>query len=1111
VNVSDWVELYNPEAASNVDLSNGWELMDDYGNAAIFTGADVLPPMDVSPIPHSINLEDVDGNLKLIWTDPLGIIATGNPVVMDKIEWGPHIGDSEASGRDTIGLDKGAGSVWDPNLPGCVPDLGFKRQVTGSDSDVRDDFWDGLSYCVPVGPQPQPPQLWPPAPIGYLTPIVGDTSTMFVYSFWYADVENHPPDPLNMPTVDIYSLSTGGLPGTPFLMSFISWRPPLFTPDDYVWPAGGALYAYQTLLPAGTDWCYVITATDITGMTNSTAEFCDPDVGDLTAPEISSVLVNNLPSVLVNQGDMVFLTIAVTDVGYGGSNVAGAEWLFTCGPWPGNNTNPQIPPWGDQTSEVGTYNIDTTPLTRGVTYTVYARAWDVPLNYNETCLSTAQISIIDGGDIVAPNILNPLVAPTRVAPGTSVVFTADIDDSSTGMSFVEGANYSINPPALSFPMDAQNPPFGDQFTEPATITIVTTGWPNGPHSLCVVEAWDSSGNSYSGAPVCATVTIDGTPPGVGNVMVDGVAGSHTVNQGDTVDLTATLDDTVTGGSTIANASYTMIPVVPGPAGPSGAMAAVDTTWLDDIIEDVQALAIDTSTMAGDYTVCVFGADEVGNVKTDAPCMTLTVDIPDILPPVVSNVLLNNQAPLTVNAGTTVTLTADVDDSGTGNSPVAGANYTVDGIWPGTDMNPVNVPFGDSPTEPATVDIDTTTWGDATYDICVYGWDDVPNYDTTGACAQLTVTSIVIETEPPQILTPAADPATFQWGTVSSVTLTATIDDTNTGGSNVSGANYTVGQAAWPGTAMNAVTAPFDSISEDVTIPIDVSTWDNGTYDIYIYATDEYGNANLTGAMVTITVSATPVDTTPPTIGIPSVTPSAPEDGDTVTITVTVTDDTSAPEDITVTITITGPGGTPIVTNTAMTLSAGTYTYTSVALTDTGGYSYTITATDEAANSDDRTGTFTVSEKEGDGPEGIPLWMWLLILIIIIVVVVLIIFAATRKKPEEEIIEAPLEEELPPEEEFPPEEEAFVEEEPVEEAVMEEEAPPEEVVEEVPPEEVAEEPAPFEEAEPEPAEEAAPEEAPAEEEAAPGGPISCPNCGTVNPEGISVCTSCGSPL
>jgi hypothetical protein len=832
-------------------------------------------------------------------------------------------------------------------------------------------------------------------------------------------------------------------------------------------------------------------------MTNQTAEFCDPDVGDLTAPDITSVLVNNLPSVLVNEGDMVFLTIAITDVGYGGSNVAGAEWMFdTCGPWPGNNTNAQTPPWGDQTSEVGTYNIDTSPLTQGVTYTVYARAWDVPLNYNEDCLVTAQISIIGVGDNAAPNILNPLAAPTRTAPGTSVVFTADIDDSSTGNSFVMGANYSINPPALSFPMNAQNAPFGDSETEPAAITIDTTGWPDGPHDLCVVDAWDSSDNSYSGLPVCATVDIDGTAPSVENVMLNGTALSYTANQGDLVDLTATLNDALTGGSTIANASYSMTP-----GGPSGAMAAVDGTF-DGISENVEALAIDTSTMAGAYTVCVFGADEVGNVRIDDPCMTLTVVVPDVDAPTVQSVLVDGLASKQVLVGDPFAIEANVDDTIplTGPNLVANASYEVRNQTTGAQQAVADLEASDGSfdstievvrTAPATP-VDTTGWPLGFYDVYVYACDIVPNCGWGGTPATVEITDVVSTT----------------------ITLTATVDDTNTNNSNIGGANYTVGAAAWPSTAMNAVNAPYDNPSEDVTVDVTVSAWTAGTYDLCVYGSDVAGNNNLTGACVTVTVTA-PVVGNAPVIGTVVVTPTSPEEGDRVTLSAPVTDVEDPAGNLTVTITIVSPNLTPIATNAPMSATGDTFSYETAELSTPGTYAYTVTATDSDGNIDLDIGTFTVEEVEEE-PDGIALWMWLLILIIIIVVVVLIIFAATRKKPEEEIMEAPPEEEeLPPEEEFPPEEEAFVEEEPVEEAVIEEEAP-EEVVEEVPPEEVAEEPATFEEAEPEPVEEAAPEEsraeeAPAEEEAAPGGPISCPNCGTVNPEGISVCTSCGSPL
>jgi hypothetical protein len=545
----------------------------------------------------------------------------------------------------------------------------------------------------------------------------------------------------------------------------------------------------------------VIYATDITGMTNQTAEFCDPDVGDLTAPEIVSVQVSGAASVLVTTGTLVPLTIDITDVGYGGSNVLGAEWLFTCGPWPGNNTNAQVPPWGDSPTEVGTATIDTSFATDGVTYTVYARAWDVPLNYNETCIETAQI-IISDIDTAAPNISNVLVdgvAQTRVAPGTPVTLTADIDDTLTGGSDIGGANYSVDM-LPSIPMLAVLPPFDNMF-EAVTETVDTTGLADGDHGACVSEAWDVSNNEYAGLPVCATITTDGTPPSVGSIMVDGVAVSHTVNQGDIVDLTATLDDSLTGGSTIANASYSMTP-----GGPSGAMAAVDGTF-DGISENVEALAIDTSTMAGAYTVCVFGADEVGNVRIDDPCMTLTVVVPDIDAPTVQSVLVDGLASKQVLVGDTFVITANVDDTipVTGPNLVANASYEVRDQGTGAQQDEAAMQASDGSfdatiedVDTVTTPVDTTGWPNGFYDVYVYACDIVPNCGWGGTPATVEITDVPItDTVPPEITDVAVDQASFEEGAVTTITLTATVDDTNTNNSNIGGANYTIGAAAWP--------------------------------------------------------------------------------------------------------------------------------------------------------------------------------------------------------------------------------------------------------------------------------------------------------------------------
>jgi hypothetical protein len=711
---------------------------------------------------------------------------------------------------------------------------------------------------------------------------------------------------------------------------------------------------------------------------------------------------------------------------------------------------------------------------------------------------TGNITIDPGGDFFSPNILNPLVdglAVTTVAPGTSVLFTATIDDTARGNNNIGGANYSVDF-APSSPMTAQDLSF-DSPMEVAEATIDTTGWTNGAHTVCVAEAWDIIPNYNTLEIECATINIDGQPPGVGSVALDGNTVSWTVMDGTATVLTATVDDVLTGNSDIASAWYTI------DGGPNIPMTAVNAPF-DNPTEDVTD-TIDTTGMgqAAPYNICVYGDDVLGNTFTGTACISLTVTVVDGDPPDISSLVV----PAQVVQDQTFDITAVLDDTvpPTGPNAIQNASYDVRVQATGASqasgpMDATDGTFNSDYEAVRALAVDSTGWPLGSYEVYVYGCDVIPNCGWISTPASLEIVTTV--EDPPEITVPLATPDTFNVnGTVTTILLTATLDDTNTGGLNIANASYSLAGGA--GVAMTAVDLTFDSVSEDVEATVDVSGLTVGTYDICIFGADTSGVVNVSGtACATITAEPEDADITDPSMGSPSVTPEAPKEGDRVTVSIDVTDDSG----LTVTITISGPGAVPIVTDQDMGTPTGdTFSYQTVALTTTGGYSYTITATDDAGNSDTTSGTFTVEEKP-DEP-GFDLWIWILLIIIIIVIVALIAFFATRKKPEEEIPEVPLEEELPPEEEFPPEEEAFVEEEVVEEA------PPEEVVEEAPPEEVVEEPAPVEEApmEEAPAEEAPAEEAPVEEEAAPAGPATCPNCGTVNPEGISVCTSCGSPL
>ena len=85
----------------------------------------------------------------------------------------------------------------------------------------------------------------------------------------------------------------------------------------------------------------------------------------------------------------------------------------------------------------------------------------------------------------------------------------------------------------------------------------------------------------------------------------------------------------------------------------------------------------------------------------------------------------------------------------------------------------------------------------------------------------------------------------------SVTLTADVDDSTTGNSNVAAAEYFVGTvgADGSGTPMSASDGGFDSSTEGVTASIDVSGWAVGQYTLYVHGRDAAGNWGATESVV----------------------------------------------------------------------------------------------------------------------------------------------------------------------------------------------------------------------------------------------------------------------
>ena len=113
-----------------------------------------------------------------------------------------------------------------------------------------------------------------------------------------------------------------------------------------------------------------------------------------------------------------------------------------------------------------------------------------------------------------------------------------------------------------------------------------------------------------------------------------------------------------------------------------------------------------------------------------------------------------------------------------------------------------------------------------------------------------------DTTPPATSSVAASPNPTDGA--SGVTLTATVDDSSTGGSSVQAAEYFIDSVGvdGTGTAMAASDGSFDGVTENVTASVDVSALPEGDYTLFVHGQDSEGNWGGTDSVV-LTVSALP--------------------------------------------------------------------------------------------------------------------------------------------------------------------------------------------------------------------------------------------------------------
>jgi hypothetical protein len=134
------------------------------------------------------------------------------------------------------------------------------------------------------------------------------------------------------------------------------------------------------------------------------------------------------------------------------------------------------------------------------------------------------------------------------------------------------------------------------------------------------------------------------------------------------------------------------------------------------------------TASTTYYYVVTAVDTSGNEGETSDEASGTTSADD-LGPVTSNVVAD---PNPTNGATSVTLTANVSDSTTGNSTIAAAEYFVDTVGADGSGTPMSASDGafDSPTEGVTTSIDVSGWAVGQYTLYVHGQDAAGNWGAT---------------------------------------------------------------------------------------------------------------------------------------------------------------------------------------------------------------------------------------------------------------------------------------------------------------------------------------------------------------------------------------------
>ena len=435
------------------------------------------------------------------------------------------------------------------------------------------------------------------------------------------------------------------------------------------------------------------------------------------------------------------------------------------------------------------------------------------------------LTVADGDPpATGPTTTSVALAPNPTDGRVNVTLSATIGGDAT----ITGAEYFVDTRGVDgtgVSMTASDGAF-DSATEDVEATITTTDLAlltSGDHTIYV---HGSDGTTW-GAFNFAVLHLDKLGPATSGITMAPNPSNGNVD----VAISATGDDTATGGSNIADAEYFI-----GAPGADG----TGTSMTVNVAEPIASLdaTIPAATMGslpeGDHTVHVHSMDSFGWWGEFATA-TLVVDRTG---PATSNVTAepnpNNGAQPYSPTVYAIRVDALLADTASTIHQVEGFIDNIEADGSGFPLTPRDGLFNEL-TEEAYAYIPLSTIAqldEGPHPIWIHGRDASGNW---GAAVAV---DLIIDKTAPNASDVTADPNPT--GAAMSADLTATAADSAT---DIVAAEWFDGADPGPGngTPMTAADGTFDSLTEDLTATIDVSTWAPGDHTISVRAQDAAGN------------------------------------------------------------------------------------------------------------------------------------------------------------------------------------------------------------------------------------------------------------------------------